>query len=473
VTAAPVTAAPVTTTMAPVAPAGYQWGAHGQLCPITLSSTFTKCLLTTDIHTDVGREGYIDCNAYDADCCMCALIECGHNALDVPCHTVNIGSSGAYGTVMHVRGDPIGIGALINCQGVEGCRFTTIEASSVYALDCNGDKSCEGATVHIVDPKPGFLLDCSGMGSCTGLKVDIEFTGPPAGYMCRPVDRKRRFPMSGIQCNNAEACQGMELSIHNAGCDKVRIENINCLQSNSCNLASFELVGDIEIANCQCGPSCNTASGLSKCFQNLDRLLCPDPASCMGQTKTITNTLNNFKFECGNVQSCELAQFTFEYNQDSSRPRPVELLEAFVFGGQFSARGSTFTFVNEQGVDPFTQIPIILTIGRIECGGAGSCQGTTFVTGSNVEVNEVICATDSCLGCVIKLNANDVGRPCDPNQVPAIPVIEVPTPPLTPITQAPVVTTQAPQTPQPTPSPTNSMYVPIGNNGNGQWVPIR
>jgi len=441
-----------------------------------LTSQFAKCVETTQIQNDLGREGYIDCNAVDSDCCMCGLVECGHNALGVPCHTVNVGNSGVFGTVMHVRGDPEGIGALINCQGVEGCRFTTMEASNVYALDCNGDKSCEGATVRIVDPKPGFLLDCSGMGSCNGLTVDIEFSGPPSGFMCRPMERKQVFPMSGIQCSNAEACQGMELRVHNAGCDKVRIESINCLQSNSCNLAQFDLVGDIEIANCQCGPSCNTASGLSKCFQNLDRLLCPDPSSCKGQRKTITNTLNNFKFECGNVQSCESAQFTFEYNQDSSRPRPVERLEAFTFGGENSARASTFTFVNEQGVDYFSKIPIILTIDRVECGGQGSCHGTTFITGDNVEIGEVICATDACLGCIIKRTANDFGRPCDPRQLPEVP--RPPSPPLEPITTKP----PTPQPPPPTPRPTQSIYVPIpqqnprqnGNgNGNGQWVPIR
>jgi len=274
--------------------------------------------------------------------------------------------------------------------------------------------------------------------------------------------------MSGIQCTNAEACQGMELSINNAGCDKVRIENINCLQSNSCNLAKFDLTGDIEIRNCQCGPSCNTATGLSKCFQNLDRLLCPDPQSCKGQTKTITNTLNNFKFECGNVESCEMAQFTFEYTQDESKPRPVEMLEAFVFGGEYSARGSTFTFVNAQGNEQFSQIPVILTIARIECGGRGSCHGTTFITGPNVEVREVICATDSCLGCLIKFDASDSGRPCDPSR----PVAPAPVPPLNPITQPPVVVTPAPTLPPPTPQPTDPQYVPIPQQ-NGQWVPIR
>jgi hypothetical protein len=286
------------------------------------------------------------------------------------------------------------------------------------------------------------------------------------------MERKNVLQMSGVQCNNAEACQGMELSIANAGCDRVRIENINCLQSNSCNLAQFALSGDIEIANCQCGPSCNTASGLGKCFENLDRLLCPDASSCAMQTKTITNTLNGFKFECGNVESCADAHFTFEYNQDPTKPAPVESLEAFVFGGESSAKGSTFTFVNEQGMDPVYNHDLIVKIERIECGGSGSCQGTTFVTGPNVEIGQVICATDSCLNCVIKLDAADSGRPCDPRQLPTVPVS--PVPPLNPVTQPPVVVVvpTPPPTP-PTPQPTDSIYVPVPQqNGNGQWVPI-
>lgn len=111
---------------------------------------------------------------------------------------------------------------------------------------------------------------------------------------------------------------------------------------------------------------------------------------------------------------------------------------------------------------------MILTIARIECGGRGSCHGTTFITGPNVEVREVICATDSCLGCLIKFDASDSGRPCDPSR----PVAPAPIPPLNPITQPPVVVTPAPTLPPPTPQPTDPQYVPIPQQ-NGQWVPIR
>jgi len=469
VTAAPVTAAPVTPQPTLPAPPGYQYGAHGQLCPITPSVSQTKCLLNTDLWTDRGNEGFVDCNANDADCCMCQVIECGHNNKNLPCHTINIGAEGAYGTVVHIRGDPNGIGALINCHGVEACRFATIEATDVYALDCDGDKSCEGAIVHIVDPKPGFLLDCSGMGSCNGMTIEMDFSGPPDGYICRPSAVKQVVQMSGIQCTNDEACQGMSLSLNNNGCDTVRIENINCLETNSCNLAHFALSGDVRVRNCQCGPSCNTASGLGKCFENLDQLLCPDPASCRAQQTTITNTLNQFKFECGNIRSCEVAQFTFEYNQDPSRPRPVEHIEALVFGGEYSARGSTFTFVNAQGFEGSSQIPVILTVDRIECGGFKSCEDTTFITGSNVEIWMVICAEKACSGCVIKAHPADIGIPCDIQQAanvafPATPAPAVPSNPLLP----------------PTPQPTQPIYVPMPmQNGqipqpqqNGQWVPV-
>ena len=113
---------------------------------------------------------------------------------------------------------------------------------------------------------------------------------------------------------------------------------------------------------------------------------------------------------------------------------------------------------------------MVILIDQIECGGLGACQGTTFITGPNVEIREVHRATDSCLGCLIKLNANDPGRPCDPT----VPFNPNPQPPLNPITQPPRQLTLKPQTPpptpQPTPAPTDSMYIPIP--GGGQWMQV-
>merc|ERR1719206_119213 len=412
------------------------------------------------IFTDAGTEGYVWCNRYDSDCCLCERIECGHGDLSIGCKDVRIGDSGAYGTVVLVKGDVVGPGALIDCQGTEACRFATIDSSNVYGLDCNGDRSCEGATINIVDPKPGFLLDCSGMASCGGLTITIEFSGPPPGYMCRPMAEKELFQVSGISCGNEEACQGMSMTINNAGCKAVRIEALNCMQHNACNLAHFDFLGDVELSQCLCGPSCDNAMGISKCFQGLERLLCSDPRSCMAQRKTITNPKNLFKLECSNEQSCQSAQLTFEFL--SGQTEPIRTIEAFVFGGMYAGRGGTFEIVNEQGFEPFTQIPVIVTLDRIECGGQSSCVSSTFILGPNVQVKEVICATGACLNCRIKRTAADVGVPCDVGQV----------------TQAPVQVTSAPYVPTPPGGP-GSAYVPIEPQPlptvaqAGPWVPIQ
>merc|ERR1711971_3781 len=278
--------------------------------------------------------------------------------------------------------------------------------------------------------------------------------GPPPGYMCRPVTQKETFQVSGINCGNEEACQGMSMTINNVGCDSVRIESLNCMEHNACNLAHFDLMGDVELSQCLCGPSCDNAMGISKCFQGLATLLCSDPRACLAQTKTITNPKNLFKLECGNVQSCQSAHFTFVFDEDSNKAEPVRTIETFVFGGMHSARRGTFEIVNAQGVDPFTQIPVIVTLDRIDCGGEGSCVGATFILGQNVQVKEVICAAGACLNCWIKLTADDIGIPCDLKQA-TLP--------------APVV----PALPVPTIVAPGSGFVPIVTEPASPWVPIR
>merc|ERR1712129_433092 len=168
---------------------------------------------------------------------------------------------------------------------------------------------------------------------------------------------------------------------------------------------------------------------------------------------------NRFKLECGNVQSCQSAHLTIVFDEDSAKTEPIRVIETFVFGGMHSARGGTFEIVNAQGMDAFTQIPVIVTLERIECGGEGSCVGSTFILGPNVQVNEVICAAGACANCRIKLTEDDVGIPCDARQI-AQPQV----------TDAPFV---------PTPPAQGSGFVPIGTDPAptvsqaGPWVPIR
>ena len=146
--------------------------------------------------------------------------------------------------------------------------------------------------------------------------------------MCNPQwHNERRF--GGIKCNSDSACNGMNLMINNRGCDKIILENLQCLQHDSCRNANFEFNGDIEIENCECGPSCGFATGLGKCFKNLERLLCPDIRSCMNMVKEIINPMNEFYLECSNELSCAMAYFTIDLEQDQNTlmtAQPVRII---------------------------------------------------------------------------------------------------------------------------------------------------
>ena len=159
-----------------------------------------------------------------------------------------------------------------------------------------------------------------GLGACNALKIDITLTSTA---VCDTSVAKEIFNIGGIDCGNDLSCQGLEITVNNAGCDKVEIETVECLHDNACNAANFVFIGDIDIKNCQCGPSCDNATGLSKCFKNLAKLECPDPLSCMGANRMITNPMNGFEFKCGSTQSCQNANFHIELNQDPSRTADI------------------------------------------------------------------------------------------------------------------------------------------------------
>merc|ERR1712048_516203 len=179
-----------------------------------------------------------------------------------------------------------------------------------------------------------------------------------------------------------------------------------------------------------------------------DKVTCNDPQICMDQTRVITNPLNHFQFECGNIESCMNIDVRFELTADLNRPRPITIFDGLVFGGVNAAFGSVFTFDNQQGLD--TSVPegtvaepIELTVNKIECSQDGSCENAVFVTGDYVTIREVNCATDACYGCLIKDKVTDVGRPCDPE------FFLRPTPPPTNgVTPAPILVTPSPVDPQ-------------------------
>jgi len=171
-------------------------------------------------------------------------------------------------------------------------------------------------------------------------------------------------------------------------------------------VSAFNLIGDIGVQECELGNSGITATGLDKCYENLREYQCSKPSSCMGLSKTITNAANGFEFKCGDVSSCESANFHFEWNTNVP---DVNTISGFVLGGRHTARGATFTFDNQQ--------TSILDIDKIDCSGEGACVGARFITGPNVQIGEVTCSSTSCGNCRIQFDVADLGIPCDPEQV--------------------------------------------------------
>ena len=239
--------------------------------------------------------------------------------------------------------------------------------------------------------------------------------------MCNPDwVNVRRF--GGVKCNAARSCDGLELVVNNRGCDKVILEMLDLDQVTD---AKFSFNGNIEIENCVCGPTCNFAYGLGKCFQNLERLLCPDIRSCMNMQKTIINPMDYFYLECSNELSCAMADLTIDLEQDTTDPNfmfstPVRFISTLKFGGVNSGRGATIHIHNHQYVDPqMPGMPVIVTVGYLECSAISSCQGLTIYTGENVDIAHVICNSfESCMGCMIKKDEFDAGRPCNPAPFP-------------------------------------------------------
>jgi len=295
-------------------------------------------------------------------------------------------------------------GGVVSCYGTESCAMSTMMATNVRSMDCKGDRSCDGATIHITDPFQEFKLHCSGKASCNGLTIHIDFTGPPPGYMCAPGINEV-LQLGQIECLNEASCTNMKFTMDNTGCYKVQLRKIQCVHPTACVEAAFSILGDIQVQECELGTSGITATGLDKCYQNLREYQCSKPSSCLGMTKTILNPANGFEFKCGDVSSCEASQFHFEFNAEADN---VNQLNGFVLGGRYSARGATFTFDNQQNV--------ILDIDKIDCSGEQSCSGARFITGPNVQIGEITCSSNSCSNCLVQFDAADSGIPCDPSQ---------------------------------------------------------
>merc|ERR1719495_2248537 len=146
-------------------------------------------------------------------------ITCGDAT--TPCNQVRFGDRGAFGVKdVQINGAAgnNGIGAMVYCHGGESCRNAQIVSSEVDSINCFGYRSCNGATIVVTDPKANFVLDCTGYAACEDLQIQINYSGPPPGYMCA-VDKdpsldKLLLPIGSIECENEDACQGLPLTIN-------------------------------------------------------------------------------------------------------------------------------------------------------------------------------------------------------------------------------------------------------------------
>jgi len=369
-------------------PAGYEWGAFGQLC-LANPGTY-KCQTNMDKAVDVG--GKLTC-LKPQDCCLCSSIECGLG--NIPCNTVEIGNWAAFAVRdVQIYGNEYiaAPGTVIECQGIESCRESVITSSNVLAIHCGGGRSCNNAVISVSNPKPNFSLKCSGIEACNGLKIELNLPVNPEGCA-----NSVTLPFSKISCEKSRSCEGLEITINNEGCNKVTIESIDCIEPTSCDQAQFQLIGDIDITQCRVPLN---VGGLSRCFQNMDSFKCSEPEKCMNLNQVITNPANGFVVECSDTRSCQNSNIRIELNQD------VAYLKGFIFSGIQSAENAIFTIDNQQNN--------ALRVESIKCSAYESCVGVTFITGNNVQIDKIECAGNACLGCTVKQTVSDpVGVPCE------------------------------------------------------------
>eukprot|EP01083_Nonionella_stella_P036239 98901_1 len=249
---------------------GQVYGAYNQICEYSVNKL---CNENNNILSDANSGRIICLEPYD--CCLCTSINCGSDRNDMmKClHLTINGAKGIFGVQnINLIGNPRygAAGTDIVCLGSESCKQSVINAIYVSKVKCYGTEACQEAVIKIKNPKSGFVVECTGYASCNKLKIEVDIPFPIRG--CGLY--KQIFEWSKIKCSNEYACDGIDITINNKGCDIITIGELDCTHSNACNDAVFNLIGDINIKNCECGPSCNTAIGLNQCFENMFKMQC-------------------------------------------------------------------------------------------------------------------------------------------------------------------------------------------------------
>jgi len=388
---------------APQPPAGSAFGAFGQLCKANPNAV---CQTTTDIASGPSTPGFVKCEM-GYDCCMCQAVDC------LNCIAFTAGDSGAFGVkAINIQGRSRG--AQIICQGLESCAETIVSGTKVGEIQVSGDMGLRNAIVTLNEVTNDFKLHCTGMSSCADTSIDIMIPAPAPGEFCNPAPLR----IGAINCGGQEACSGMRLRISNQSpCKKVTVDSIACTEADSCLGANVRFEGSVSLLDCNLGSSGHsiTGNGIAHCYANLQGLLCQDPLSCVGITKTLTNPREAFKLHCGALGSCQNGNVLISLlSIDLPYPDPntgewftyTEWFDGFYCSGPSSCAGATITIRNDQRGKT-------LEVENIECTAPGACTGTQVITGPDVEIVDAKCVPiDACNGCVVKVNAADPGIPC-------------------------------------------------------------
>jgi hypothetical protein len=248
------------------------------------------------------------------------------------------------------------------------------------------------------------------------------------------------FLWKGINCGSSGACQEMKLTVVNNGCRTVIIEDLQCSPGGACTGAVFDLNSGtgfgVEVKNCMCGPSCRDAVGLDACYNNVQVLDCPDANSCATQSLTISNPANDFVLLCSNTRSC--AELNLDIILSGASLNLVQRFAAFVCSANMACQDAVINIENPQMTS--TGVAVLLSVHEIQCVAPKACDGATFITNNNVNIEQVVCVNNACDNCLVKESVTSVGIPCAqytlqtrphiPNgpviQIPAAPIVAIP-----------------------------------------------
>ena len=409
-------------TMSPThPPPGEQIGAYGQTCKI--HSGRMQC-------GDPGQSNqislppfqrHIDCSVCilyitaithskttsiqrPFDCCLCETIQCGTPWTPI-CNRFIIGESGIYGNkAIDIYGEPKQ-GATIECNGVNACKDTMINAQIVSEVICNAHYSCQNMKMTLMYPYPGFTLNCGVTGACQGAEIILSL--PSDGSVCDP-NLRQEYHLGPIECIGIGACNDMKFTIVNDGCYNIVIDSLECRQ-NSCTGTEFEFLGniqykaglfDIDITKCLLAATGPQPIGVDRCYWNMKGIECRGKRSCFNQLETVINPADGFEILCEGEEACADSSFHFDISEETMlRMSPVQAMKARCVG--YRACKNADILITK---DVTNTVDVSVEVVCIE---RGSCVGATFFGVEGVTFSKIECSErDFCFGCTVN------GRPC-------------------------------------------------------------